>query len=173
MELESYKNGTLLYIGAEAGQKIQVNELLCIIGEKDKVDVDAIVAATKGNAGAPASSGAKAEQKTETKQEETKEASGEAASTSTENGRVKASPLARKLAKEKGLDISKVPGSGDGGRIVKSDVDNYKPSSTSREPARTAETVRPACNAGRHSRHQLVQGLGRPRRPHEQGRTIA
>ena len=48
MELESYKNGTLLYIGAEKGEKINVNDLLCIIGEKDKVDVNAIVAAVKG-----------------------------------------------------------------------------------------------------------------------------
>ena len=48
MELESYKNGTLLYIGAKQGEKIAVNELLCIIGEKGKVDVDAIVNAAKG-----------------------------------------------------------------------------------------------------------------------------
>src|SRR5207249_10383462 len=47
MELESYKNGTLLYIGAKEGEKIAVNELLCIIGEKGKVDVDKIVAAAK------------------------------------------------------------------------------------------------------------------------------
>ena len=47
MELESYKNGTLLYIGAQKGEKIAVNALLCIIGEKGKVDVDAIVAAAE------------------------------------------------------------------------------------------------------------------------------
>src|SRR5258706_15148761 len=51
MELESYKNGTLLYIGAQKGEKIPVNALLCIIGEKGKVDVDAIVAAAKQNTG--------------------------------------------------------------------------------------------------------------------------
>src|SRR3982750_1334234 len=57
MELESYKNGTLLYVGAKKGEKIAVNDLLCIIGEKGKVDVDAIVAAAKGGAAtAPASS---------------------------------------------------------------------------------------------------------------------
>jgi pyruvate dehydrogenase E2 component (dihydrolipoamide acetyltransferase) len=48
MELESYKNGTLLYQGAAKGEKIQVNDLLCIIGEKGKVDVDAVIAAAKG-----------------------------------------------------------------------------------------------------------------------------
>src|SRR5204863_8934472 len=52
MELESYKNGTLLYIGAQKGEKILVNDLLCIIGEKGKVDVDGIVAAVKDGGGA-------------------------------------------------------------------------------------------------------------------------
>ncbi|MCH5598517.1 2-oxo acid dehydrogenase subunit E2 [Niabella ginsengisoli] len=133
MELESYKNGKLLYQGAKAGDKIQVNDLLCIIGEEGKVNVDEIVAAVKGG-GAPApkaetkdeepkSEAPKAEAKTETKEE------APAASASTgENGRIKASPLAKKLAAEKGIDINSIQGSGDGGRIVKSDVDNYKPS---------------------------------------------
>src|SRR3954469_2837061 len=55
MELESYKNGKLLYIGAQKGDKIPVNSLLCIIGEEGKVDVDKIVAAAKGGVAAPAS----------------------------------------------------------------------------------------------------------------------
>jgi pyruvate dehydrogenase E2 component (dihydrolipoamide acetyltransferase) len=118
-----------------------VNELLCIIGDKDKVDVDAIVAATKGKDGAPASNTSKEEAEPEEKQEETEEVSGDTSATSTENGRVKASPLAKKLAKEKGVDISKVPGTGDGGRIVKSDVDNYKPS---KEAAKSEEKTVPA-----------------------------
>jgi pyruvate dehydrogenase E2 component (dihydrolipoamide acetyltransferase) len=50
---------------------------------------------------------------------------------SSANGRIKASPLARKLAAEKGIDISKISGSGDGGRIIKSDIDNYKPAAAS------------------------------------------
>ena len=129
MELESYKNGKLLYQGAQKGEKIAVNDLLCIIGEEGKVDVNAIVAAAKGG-GAAAPAPAKSE-------EATKEAAepGEAAVTGGEshssvNGRVKASPLAKRLAAEKGIDISKVNGTGDGGRIVKSDIDNYKPAAT-------------------------------------------
>src|SRR5438270_371017 len=51
MELESYKNGKLLYIGAEKGEKVPVNALLCIIGEEGKVDVNKIVAASKGGGG--------------------------------------------------------------------------------------------------------------------------
>ena len=136
MELESYKNGTLLYIGAKPGEKIAVNELLCIIGEKGKVDVDAIVAAAKsGTKSQPA-----ATQKSEAVQNETSkvETSSEQPATSSENGRVKASPLAKRLAAEKGIDLRKVHGSGDGGRITKEDIDNFKPEvSTSRSEEKT------------------------------------
>lgn len=130
MELESYKNGKLLYQGAKAGEKIQVNDLLCIIGEEGKVNVDEIVAAVKGGgASAPKGEAAPKEEAQPEAEKETKAAEQPAASASTgENGRIKASPLAKKLAAEKGIDLGSIQGSGDGGRIVKSDVDNYKPS---------------------------------------------
>ncbi|HEY4876751.1 MAG TPA: dihydrolipoamide acetyltransferase family protein, partial [Puia sp.] len=93
-----------------------------------KVDVQKIVAASKNKGAAPA-----AEQTTQ------QPSSSNAAPAPVEvkeinhsangDGRVKASPLAKKLAEEKGIDISKVPGSGDGGRIIKSDIDNYSPKS--------------------------------------------
>jgi len=134
MELESYKNGTLLHIGAQKGEKIPVNGLLCIIGEKGKVDVDAIVTALKNG----------------TKQTTSKPEINPAASTATgsisssstdagssDNGRIKASPLAKRLAKEKGVDLSLVHGTGDGGRIVKNDIDNFK---TAAQPAVSPET---------------------------------
>lgn len=128
MELESYKNGTLLYVGAKKGEKIAVNDLLCIIGEKGKVDIDAIVAAAKsGGATAPASS-QPAESKEAAQEPAQKEETGQASSSSSQNGRIKASPLAKKLAAEKGIDLKGISGSGDGGRITKQDVDNYKPS---------------------------------------------
>src|SRR5678815_5159142 len=108
MELESYKNGTLLYQGAAKGEKIQVNDLLCIIGEKGKVDVDAVVAAAKGGV----SSGSSAEGQattSESSKAESQKTTAESATTSEEhsngNGRMKASPLAKKLAKEKGIDL--------------------------------------------------------------------
>lgn len=133
MELESYKNGTLLYVGAKKGEKIAVNDLLCIIGEKGKVDVDAIVAAAKDGGGQqPATT------QPSTDAQPAAESSKAAASdhqqqsvSSSENGRVKASPLARKLAAEKGIDLSAVNGSGDNGRIVKQDIDNYQPAAKS------------------------------------------
>lgn len=129
MELESYKNGKLLYQGAAKGEKIAVNDLLCIIGEEGKVDVNAIVAAAKGGTGA-APEAKTAEGTPEAKpvpDTAGKEQEQPTTDTTSENGRVKASPLAKKLAAEKGIDIKKVSGSGDGGRIVKSDIDNYTP----------------------------------------------
>jgi len=124
MELESYKNGTLLYIGAQNGEKIPVNALLCIIGEKGKVDVDAVVAAVK-NGNTASTSTYKTE--TETLKDTVADTTTAATVTLSENGRMKASPLAKMLAKEKGVDLKLVNGSGDGGRIIKSDIDNFKP----------------------------------------------
>lgn len=128
MELESYKNGKLLYIGAQKGDKVPVNALLCIIGEEGKVDVNKIVAAAKGGgtASADASQPAAAPAQ-QAPAAQAAPAQGAPAQSSTENGRVKASPLAKKVAEEKGIDLSQVPGSGDGGRIIKADVDSYKP----------------------------------------------
>jgi pyruvate dehydrogenase E2 component (dihydrolipoamide acetyltransferase) len=151
MELESYKNGTLLYIGAQKGEKIAVNELLCIIGEKGKVDIDAIVAAAKSGSGmreqgtndkGQESTGQgtkKEEQETQQPVTSNQQAASsppggsQQAPTGPENGRIKASPLAKKLAAEKGIDLRKVQGTGDGGRITKEDIDSYRPE-TNRPP---------------------------------------
>src|SRR6266571_3072610 len=97
MELESYKEGKLLYIGAQKGEKVPVNALLCIIGDEKKVDVDRIVSAAKGGVSAaktsqPVAQEAPAQQAAPTQAETATHAA------STENGRVKASPLAKKLA---------------------------------------------------------------------------
>jgi pyruvate dehydrogenase E2 component (dihydrolipoamide acetyltransferase) len=139
MELESYKNGTLLYQGAKKGEKIEVNQLLCIIGDPSKVDVNAVVAAAKGGAvpaQTQAAAPAQAEAATAVAESEEEHAP------SSSNGRVKASPLAKKLAAEKGIDISKISGTGDGGRIVKSDIDNYKPAAPpAKEAAASAKPV--------------------------------
>ena len=143
MELESYKNGTLLHIGAQKGEKIPVNGLLCIIGEKDKVDVDAIVAATKGGGISQQTTDDRPQSVVESKQApvtstQQPATSGQQQVPSTENGRVKASPLAKKLAAEKGIDIKVVSGSGDSGRIIKADIDNYKSSPAQSVSSNTA-----------------------------------
>ena len=123
MELESYKDGQLLYIGAQPGEKIAVNSLLCIIGDASKVDINALVAASKGGQRATAGATAPAAPANTS----TPTAPAEAVVVSSNDGSLKASPLAKKLAAEKGIDLNKVQGSGDGGRIVKSDIDNYSP----------------------------------------------
>jgi len=137
MELESYKNGKLLYQGAQQGEKIAVNDLLCIIGEEGKVDVKAIVAAAKGGAQSIVNSQQSTEAATATSNQPAAQTANEQQTTvnDTTDGRIKASPLAKKLAAEKGIDISKVQGSGDNGRIVKADVDNFKPSAVSTQPS--------------------------------------
>lgn len=126
MELESYKDGKLLYQGAKAGEKIQVNDLLCIIG-KDGVDVNALVAAVKGGGkAAPAEAAAPAQP--QQAQAAAPAAQPQAAAEVVNEGRIFASPLAKKVASEKGIDLKYVQGTGDNGRIVKSDIDNFKAS---------------------------------------------
>lgn len=129
MELESYKNGTLLYQGAKDGEKIAVNDLLCIIGEQGKVDVNAIVAAAKGGGQKPEAGSQKPEQAqvAQPSQQAAQSPTQQTGGSTTPEGRIKASPLAKKLAKEKGIDLSQVQGSGDNGRITKSDIDHFKP----------------------------------------------
>jgi pyruvate dehydrogenase E2 component (dihydrolipoamide acetyltransferase) len=138
MELESYKNGKLLYIGAQKGDKVPVNALLCIIGDEGKVDVNKIVAASKnmGSATETATTGNTAT---------TTASAAPSEIPASENGRAKASPLAKKLAAEKGINLSTIQGTGDGGRITKADIDNYKPGvhvpAASTIPAKAAMAV--------------------------------
>ncbi|MFP5040457.1 pyruvate dehydrogenase complex dihydrolipoamide acetyltransferase [Parasediminibacterium sp. JCM 36343] len=138
MELESYKNGKLLYQGAKAGDKILVNDLLCIIGE-DGLDIDAIVNAVK-NPGAASAAAPVAEAKTEAPATSTAATTAPAAEAAVVNdGRILASPLAKKVAADKGIDLKYVQGSGDNGRIIKNDVDNFKPAAPA--PAAKAEAA--------------------------------
>ena len=148
MELESYKNGKLLYIGAQKGEKIPVNALLCIIGEEGKVDVNAIVAAVKAGGTAPAAAPAQENKTTEAPTTEQKKTEAPEKAEVTTNGRVKASPLAKKLAAAKGIDISSIHGSGDSGRIIKADIDSYNPAAAQTGPTKAASVpVFPAGSA--------------------------
>ena len=130
MELESYKNGTLLYQGAKSGEKIAVNELLCIIGESG-IDIDAIVKAARGGAVGQPETALSQEAPAPAAQQPAQTAQSTASVPTMEpavvnEGRIIASPLAKKLAQEKGIDLKYVKGSADNGRIVKQDIDNYK-----------------------------------------------
>ena len=127
MEYESYNTGTLLYVGAEAGKAIPVNGVLAIIGEKD-ADWRTLLKAHESKA----SGGGDSKKETETKKEGAATAAPreeeETRADHGSNGRIKASPLAKKLAKDKGLDLGQITGTGDHGRITKRDVENFKPS---------------------------------------------
>jgi pyruvate dehydrogenase E2 component (dihydrolipoamide acetyltransferase) len=153
MELESYKEGTLLYVGAGKGTKIAVNDLLAVIGDAKKVNLDQIVSASKnkGVAGPVAAAATAQPASTPTASAQTTSApaeTGHSGLSVSADGRIKASPLAKKLAAEKGIDISKVAGSGDNGRIIKKDVDSYTPSKApatgGTQPAATGKPAAPA-----------------------------
>ncbi|MBC3847571.1 pyruvate dehydrogenase complex dihydrolipoamide acetyltransferase [Winogradskyella echinorum] len=135
MEFESFQSGTLLHIGLDEGDTAKVDALLAIIGPKgtDVSNVAKNFKAAGGEAKKEAAPAPKKEApKTETKKIETKkEAPKVSNSTSTSNGRIFASPLAKKMADEKGINLSQVSGSGENGRIVKKDIENYTPSSQS------------------------------------------
>jgi pyruvate dehydrogenase E2 component (dihydrolipoamide acetyltransferase) len=125
MEVVGYEEGTLLYVGVEAGKAAKINEIIAIVG-KAGTDVSAYVAAEKSGANQlTVDSGSLAESKPAVSTNQPLTTNDQP--TTATNGRVKASPLAKKLAADKGIDISKVNGSGDGGRVTKKDVDSYKP----------------------------------------------
>jgi pyruvate dehydrogenase E2 component (dihydrolipoamide acetyltransferase) len=137
MELESYEDGILLYIGVEEGNSVAVDGVLAIIGEKG-ADYQALLQAEEAAASgsdsqeeeeaapaddkAPAATAAPAAPQGQ--QQKGQEAP---AATSEDDSRVKASPLARKMAKEKGFNLNQIKGSGPEGRIVKKDVEEFTP----------------------------------------------
>jgi pyruvate dehydrogenase E2 component (dihydrolipoamide acetyltransferase) len=134
MEFESFHQGTLLHIGLNEGESAPVDSVLAIIGKKG-TDISGILAAQNEPAAAPVKA-VTSEPTAAAKPEpvaaiaEVKPAPQPVAQpiqTQSSNGRVIASPLAKKLAHEKGIDLARVQGSGDHGRIVKRDIDNYQP----------------------------------------------
>ncbi|HEV3221922.1 MAG TPA: pyruvate dehydrogenase complex dihydrolipoamide acetyltransferase [Puia sp.] len=151
MELESYKEGKLLFTGAEKGQKIAVNDLLAIIGEEGKVNVQQIVEAAKNKGAAPAVANEAAAEPLASKT--TPEPATSTSHSLNGDGRIKASPLAKKLASEKGIDLSQLQGSGDYGRIVKKDVTEFKPSVSSPSTQKTVSV--PSAPAGQISFEDL------------------
>ena len=143
MEVVGYEEGTLLYIGVEAGNAAKINEIIAIVG-KAGTDVSAYVAAEKaGGNQLPV------DRSSLTESEPIKAADEQPATkneqSSTNNGqRLKASPLAKKLAADKGIDISKVNGSGDGGRVTKKDIDGFVPATAAKTPIADAANDQPA-----------------------------
>ena len=133
MEFESFFDGVLLHIGVEQGSTAPVDSLLCILGEKGE-DISAVLeeAAKAPAAEAPAEPEIPAPAPAPAPAQVPAPAPAPAAAPApapvapSANGRLKASPLARKLAEERGLNVSMIPGSGEGGRVVKRDVEAYQ-----------------------------------------------
>ena len=144
MELESYDDGVLLYIGPKDGEAVVVDGVLAIIGEKG-ADFNSLLKAesVKSNGApeeipaAPAQSSAAAPS-TEVVAEPAPAAQPGSGNT---DGRIKASPLAKKMAAELGYDLGQINGSGDNGRIIKKDVENFTPSAA---PPVTTKSDTPA-----------------------------
>jgi pyruvate dehydrogenase E2 component (dihydrolipoamide acetyltransferase) len=136
MEFESFYEGTLLFVGIGEGETAPVDSLLAIIGPAG-TDVSGLVDAHKSgtlstDAPAKEETSASAPVAAETPKVDTSTSSAAAPAAVTEstgvgNGRIFASPLAKKIAKDKGINLADVKGSGDNGRIVKRDVENYTP----------------------------------------------
>jgi len=128
MEVMGYATGTLLHIGVEKGQAAKVNGIIAIVGPEG-TDVSGILSA-----------GDAAPKKSESQESGSSKTEGAAPKTTADtnasaapvaessDNRVKASPLAKKIAKDKGIDLSQVAGSAEGGRIIKKDIENFKPS---------------------------------------------
>ncbi|MDG1742137.1 MAG: pyruvate dehydrogenase complex dihydrolipoamide acetyltransferase [Crocinitomicaceae bacterium] len=145
MEFESFYDGVLLHIGVEKGAGAPVNAILAVIGDKEE-DLEKILAAAA--AAAPAAEEEKEEAPTPTPEPTPAPAPAAApkpvvaapapapAAVADTNGRIFASPLAKKMANERGIDLNHVSGTGEGGRIVKADIDHYKPYNGAAAPKR-------------------------------------
>ena len=135
MEFESFQSGTLLYIGLKDGETAKVDSLLAIIGPKG-TDVSNIAKNFKSDSDSASSetSGEETAKPVETKKDvvisNENEKSHNQVSSAAPNGRVFISPLAKKLAEEKGINLSQVKGSGENGRIIKRDIENFTPSTS-------------------------------------------
>lgn len=173
MELESFFSGTLLHIGVKEGP-VPVDGIIAIIGDPDE-DYKKVLEEAKDESGGESSNGEEAESKEKESQPNEKE-SKEKAPTSKEvkkevektpssdgSDRIKASPLAKKMAEEAGLDLSKIKGSGDGGRIVKQDIEEAKTSQPSggRSIEAQPSALRPDVEYGSHPVSQMRKTIAR------------
>ncbi|WP_299325241.1 pyruvate dehydrogenase complex dihydrolipoamide acetyltransferase [uncultured Maribacter sp.] len=125
MEFESFYNGKLLYVGIQEGESSPVDAVLAVIGPEG-TDVDAVLSSGSGSSKKSAATETKKEAPKSSDSSDNKEVSKPVA----DGARIFASPLAKKIAADKGVDLANVSGSGDNGRITKKDIENYTPSKT-------------------------------------------
>ena len=146
MEFESFYEGVLLYIGVGEGESAKVDSLLTIIGPEG-TDVSGLVTAHKEGTILSETIETKTEAST-TETVQIQEQTAEVSKSNNTGGRIFASPLAKKIAKDKGINLADVKGSGENGRIVKKDVENYTPApaaaaAVEATPAQTTQTATP------------------------------
>lgn len=140
MDVEAFDDGTLLKIIPQEGDAVPLGGLIAVIGEEGE-DISDILDGAGGGGSSESSSSddsdKKEENESEEKEEKKSDQKSESKETSSEsdNGRVKASPLAKKMAEDKGIDLTSVQGSGPDGRVVKKDIEDYKGGSSLSKPS--------------------------------------
>lgn len=144
MEVEVFDSGTILKILAEEGDAVPLGQVMAVIGEEGEDISDILEEAASGNGSSESGDATEGEEESV---EEEKEADEEKydpvfggledKGNGTDDGRIKASPLARKMAEERGITLSNVEGSGPHGRIIKRDIESYEPSEIPAAPAAT------------------------------------
>ena len=144
MEVVGYEAGTLLYIGPKEGEAAKVNGIIAIVG-KAGTDISALLDDSDDTA-APVNAEA-TENTPEAEPAAAAEVSDNTGSTE-DDSRIKASPLARKIAKEKGINLNDVKGSAEGGRIIKKDIEEYKPAAKSMSAAAPVAAAATSVSAG-------------------------
>jgi len=144
MEFESFYAGELLYIGIDEGESAPVDDVLAIIGPSG-TDVDAVLKSVKSGGG-EAKKPSKTDDSNETSEDENSTDDSETQTNSTkkkDGERIFASPLAKKIAEDKGYDLAEIDGSGENGRVVKKDVENYTPKATSNKEKQAKTESKP------------------------------
>lgn len=140
MDVEAFDDGTLLKIIPQEGDAVPLGGLIAVIGEEGE-DISDILDGAGGDESSESSSSEGSDKKEEQKSEESKEdkleekSESKESSSESDNGRVKASPLAKKMAEDKGIDLTSVQGSGPDGRVVKKDIEDYKGGSSLSKPS--------------------------------------
>ncbi len=162
MEFESFYAGKLLHIGIQEGESAPVDSILAVIGP-DGTDVAAVLAVA-GN-GVGGRGGKTVDVAVPSEAPKAEAVAAEVQTTNTDGGRIFASPLAKKMAAEKGIDLSQVKGTGENGRIVKKDIESFTPSATpaakveapapEKAPAASSGYVAPFVPAGEESSEEV------------------
>lgn len=156
MDLEAYEEGTLLYIGVKEGSSVAVDDIIAVVGEKG-ANFKVLLEGGSGEAAPAGQEAATGEGGSQTAQQNPQadepanadtdlSYGGSAGDVVESNGRLKASPLAKRIAEDKGINLAQVKGTGPEGRIVKSDVESFVPgkAAPATQPATPQPTAQPA-----------------------------